>query len=50
MGIIRASKNQIDFKRIFEMLNEELSSIERSLEIVFASGYAIQLHGYKRDS
>jgi len=38
--------NEIDFKPVFEMLNDELAKIDKSLEIVCAGGYVMQLHGY----
>jgi len=37
----------IDFKLVFERLNEELKLINQSLELVCAGGYVLQLHGFR---
>jgi len=37
----------IDFKLVFMRLNEELSQIDMSLDLVCAGGYVMQLHGYR---
>ena len=38
---------KINFKTVFERLNEELSKIGQSLELVCAGGYVLQRHGYR---
>lgn len=48
--LVRANddgKHDIDFKPVFERLNEELTKIGQSLELVCAGGYVMQLHGYR---
>ena len=48
--LIRANDSDsynIDFEVVFKRLNEELSKIEQSLELICAGGYVLQLHGYK---
>jgi hypothetical protein len=42
-----ARKDSIDFELVFKQLNEELSSISQSLELVCAGGYVMQQHGYR---
>jgi len=42
-----SKENQIDFNLVFERLNDELSKIKQSLELICAGGYVMQLHGYK---
>lgn len=37
----------IDFEPVFRRLNEELSKMDTSLELVCAGGYVLQLHGYR---
>jgi len=37
----------IDFKPVFEQLNNELAEIEMTLELICAGGYVMQLHGYR---
>jgi len=42
-----ADKNGgIDFKPVFEILNDELTKVNKSLELICAGGYVMQLHGY----
>ena len=36
----------IDFEPVFEALNEELLKVNRTLELICAGGYVMQLHGY----
>jgi len=51
MKKINADNNGIiDFAPVFMLLNEELSKIGRSLELVCAGGYVMQRHGYKATS
>ena len=46
--LIRANNDgKIDFKPVFEMLNDELSRINESLELVCAGGYVMQRHGFR---
>ena len=44
------SNSIIDFEPVFMRLNEELSIIGQSLELVCAGGYVMQRHGYKATS
>ena len=37
----------IDFKPVFEQLNNELAGIEITLELICAGGFVMQLHGYR---
>ena len=39
--------NSIDFKPVFLMLNDELSKIGESLELICAGGYVMQLYGFR---
>ena len=45
MNII--NNGSIDFKPVFECLNDELCRIGQSLEIICAGGYVLQMHGYR---
>jgi len=40
-------ENVIDFEPVFVRLNNDLSVIDQSLEIVCVGGYVMQLHGYR---
>ena len=44
------NNGKIDFEPAFKRLNEELSHVGHSLELVCAGGYVMQLHGYKSTS
>lgn len=46
MHVIK-SNGLIDFEPVFKRLNEELSGIGQSLELICAGGYVMQLHGYR---
>ena len=51
MRIVNANSDGIiDFKPVFKRLNEELSVISQTLELVCAGGYAMQRYGYKATS
>ena len=41
------ANNRIDFKPVFERLNEELSKLNILLELVCGGGFVMQLHGYR---
>jgi len=47
LKIQNLSSGQIDFEPVFKRLNDELSQIDISLELVCAGGYVLQLHGYR---
>jgi hypothetical protein len=38
---------KINFEPVFKMLNEELSDMNQSLELICAGGYVMQLHGHR---
>jgi len=47
-SLFQVSDNgQIDFVPVFEMLNAELSKMNKPLELVCAGGYVMQLNGYR---
>ena len=41
------SDNPIEFELVFKLMNDELASINESLELVCAGGYVMQLNGYR---
>ena len=47
MKIQNPGNGQIDFEPVFRRLNEELSQIKLSLELICAGGYVLQLHGHR---
>jgi len=48
MKVINGKTNcAIDFKPVFEQLNNELVRIGRTLDLICAGGYVMQLHGYR---
>jgi hypothetical protein len=47
LKVQKHSNGQIDFEPVFRLLNDELSKMDISLELVCAGGYVLQLHGYR---
>ena len=48
MNIIQANSNgNIDFKAVFERLNDELNRINQTLTLICAGGFVMQLNGYR---
>ena len=48
MGIIQAnSDGRIDFRPVFESLNDELDKINQSLTLICAGGFVMQINGYR---